>query len=224
MNRHSGPVEPVSDRSVRAGLSAQVCQLQPFQSRSIFFFIDRSLPSLLAAWRANFFNPVASCRARSIFFLLLTGHFLCWARRLFFFCLLPLSSVSARHFFYLFCPVASPQPCQRARIFLFGGCPVASCCPHRIFFLWCPVSSCCACRIFFSVWSLLQSVWAPCCRLIFFLLTAMQACQGRQRFFFLCPVASGQQQLRTQIFFGHSHTLLPCAQLFVFVSSRCLPF
>jgi hypothetical protein len=51
----------------------------------------------------------------------LTGHFLCWARRLFFFCLLPLSSVSARHFFYLFCPVASPQPCQRARIFYLGA-------------------------------------------------------------------------------------------------------
>jgi hypothetical protein len=29
----------------------------------------------------------------------LTGHFLCWALRLFFFCLLPLSSVCARQFF-----------------------------------------------------------------------------------------------------------------------------
>jgi hypothetical protein len=104
LNRHSGPVEPVSDRSVRAGLSVQACPRRSvsctfFQSRNIFFSIDRSLPLLLAAWRANFlirshpagraapffFCPVQSTlQGAHHFFFLLTGHFLCWARRLLF--------------------------------------------------------------------------------------------------------------------------------------------
>jgi hypothetical protein len=66
LNRHCGPIEPVSGRSVRTGLSAQVCQLQPFQSRRIClcflssssvkcagFFCDRSLLQKLCRPRSK---------------------------------------------------------------------------------------------------------------------------------------------------------------------------
>jgi hypothetical protein len=110
---------------------------------------------------------------------------------------------------------ASAQRCQPARQnFLFGGCPVASCYAHRTFFLWCPVSSCCACRnFFFSVRSLLHS---PSGRhdadLFFLLLTAMQACQGRQRFF--SPLSSrfrSTAAARTDFLWSQPHSTAVCA-------------
>jgi hypothetical protein len=130
----------------------------------------------------------------------------------------------------------------RAQNLLFGRCPVASCCAHRTFFLWCPVSSCCACRIFFCSVTSAQparhaadffspfghfcSARAPCCRLFLsvrsLLLTAMHACQGRQRFF-LCPVASGQQQLRAHFFLSQPHSTAVCAAFCSCDRSLCHP-
>ena len=137
MNRHSGPVEPVSDRSVRAGLSAQACPRRSvsctfFQSCIIFFSLDRSLPLLLAACRANFLIRSHPAGRATPFFLIsagraafiLNGHFLCWARRFFFFCFLPLSRGCARHFFLSgrFSTAVSDRP-----NFLFEGCLVSVC-------------------------------------------------------------------------------------------------
>jgi hypothetical protein len=76
--------------------------------------------------------------------------------------------------------------------------PVSSCCARRTFFFLCPVASTLqgSQRFFFC----------------FFLLTVVQACQGAmQSYFFLSFFLT-----------GHSHTLVSCAQLFVFVSGRCL--
>jgi hypothetical protein len=81
LNRHGGPVEPVSARSDRAGLFTQVCQLQQCLTHRFFL--------------------VAFCRAHSTFF---DRSFPLLGAHIFFpFYLLPLSSVCQRP-----CPVTSP--------------------------------------------------------------------------------------------------------------------
>jgi hypothetical protein len=187
-------------------------------------------------------SPIHSAgRTTFFFFFLLTGHFLCWARRLLFFvCLLPLSSVSTRHFFC--CSVRSLPlllAAWRAVFFLSFPVPSLPLLGAHIFFCLLPLSSVSARHFFIcSVRSLLLC-WA---RAEFFLDASAQparhaadffslcsvtsphshACvSGAPAIFFSCPVASGQQQLHAQ-FFCHSHTLLPCAQPFVLVTSRCV--
>jgi hypothetical protein len=136
LNRHSGPVEPVSDRPVRAGLSPAFF----FQSRSTFLTGRRSVT-------CPFF-----CRAASFSFVsqhfFLTGRFLV---QIFFLCPVPspgaqikffsfLLPLSAPIFFILFgrilhdrsfplssvcqrpCPVTSPA----ARADFFFGCACRS--------------------------------------------------------------------------------------------------
>jgi hypothetical protein len=140
--------------------------------------------------------------------------------------LLLLSSVSARHFFYLFCPVASPQPCQRARIFYLG---LSGRILLRAQNLFCGVRSAAAAHaeiFFFSLFGHFCTVRLGAMLQIFFLLlTAMQACQGRQRFFL-----SSVQSLPVNSSCTHRFSLVTATlycrvrSFFVFVSSRCLPF
>jgi hypothetical protein len=207
------------------GLSAQVCQLQPFQSRSIFFFIDRSLPSLLAAWRAIFLiwsHPAG--RATFFFFFLLIGHFLCWARR-FFFCLLPLSSFSARHFFI--CSVRSLlHSLVSAPEFFIWGLSGRILLRAQNLFLWCPVSCCCACRNFFSLCPVTsaQPVWTPCCRLIiFFLFSSSPPCKlVRGASVFFSPLSSrfrSTAAARANFFWSQPHSTTVCAAFYFCVRS-----
>jgi hypothetical protein len=215
LNRHSGLVEPVSDRSVRAGLSAQACPRRSvsctfFQSRNIFFSIDRSLPLLLAAWRANFLirshptgraaslsfvqsNPL--CRARNIFFersLPLLGAQI-------FVCLLPLSRVCARNFFVrslLHRLVSAPES-----FFVESGQQLV--CMQNLFSVR-SLLLCWARTVFFGRFC---SARTPCCRFFSLLLTAMHACQGRQFFF---PIQSLPAAART-VFLSQPHSTAVCA-------------
>jgi hypothetical protein len=203
LNRHSGPVEPVSDRSVRAGLSAQVCQLQPFQSRRICLcFLSGS-----SVTRAGFFlKPVASCKARNNFFFIDRSLPLCWRPGVQFFLAvwsqqcMQMSGRAQIFFWTLLHSVVSP----RARIFFcFFLCSVASPLQRRQRFFY---------FLFLSLSGRFTSATAPAILLFFFFFSSvwsLQLCRGASDFF---SVAS-----------GHSHTLLPCAQPFIFVSGGCLP-
>jgi hypothetical protein len=133
LNRHGGPVEPVSARSDRAGLFTQVCQLQQCQTRRIFLTGHillgratsfslltgrRSVSCTFFLCRATFFCPVASpppCQRASNFFGL-SGQQLCMQK------LFPLSghfpSVWARRL--IFFSLAAAQQVLRAPIFLSG--------------------------------------------------------------------------------------------------------
>jgi hypothetical protein len=85
------------------------------------FFLIRSHPAGRAA-SLSFVQSNPLCRARNIFFFfLLTGHFLCWARRLFFLSACCRSAASVHAIFFLLCPVVS----TRASNF-FGGCLVSA--------------------------------------------------------------------------------------------------
>jgi len=158
----------------------------------------------------------------------LTGHFLCWARRLFFFSACCCSAASVRATFLFVLSGRFSTALSARQNFLFGvvrSHPAARTEP----FLWCPVSSCCACRNFFFslIGHFCTAVWAPCCRLFLFvrslLLTAMHACQGRQLFFSV-------QSLPVNSSCAHSFFLVTATlyyrvrSFFVFVSGRCLPF
>jgi hypothetical protein len=178
------------------GLSAQVCPCRPvraglsaaafFQSRSIFFFIDRSLP---LCWRPGvqiffpvrsqsgmqrvrapcsiFWSPLcSSVSARRIFFLSLSGHFHSAGRAdyySFFVRSLPLSSVCAHNFLSgqqpLFYFIQQCMQCQGA---------------HRTFF-----------------WTLLHNIVNPRAR-IFYLVAVRSHPVARTELFLLCPVTSAQ--------------------------------
>jgi hypothetical protein len=133
------------------------------------------------------------------------------------------------NFFYLFCPVASPPPCQRARIFFWGLSVRILLCAQNLFLVVSGQQLLCMQKFFFlSDRSLLHSRLGA--MLQTFSLCSVtsphsHACVSGAPAFFFCPVASGQQQLRAQFFlfvFCHSHTLLPCAQPFVLVTGRCV--
>jgi hypothetical protein len=156
--------------------------------------------------------------------------------------LLPLSSVSARHFFVMsgrFCTTLS----ARAPVIFFGLSGLSNACNVRaraeLFFgRFCTALSARAPEIF--IWGLSRQQLLRTQNFIFFSLSGRFNSAGEPAillFFFLCPVAStlqGSQRFFffaqplpinnycAHIFFGHSHSLVPCAQLFVFVSGRCL--
>jgi hypothetical protein len=143
LNRHGGPVEPVSARSDRAGLFTQVCQLQQCLTCRFFFlvafcrahntFFDRSFPLLGAhifLLAAAFWSLSAGlssvwslppCGAHSVLFLHADTPFLCpvssCACRNFFLC--PVTSLARRLFFCLL-PLSRTAGPVRARIFFLG--------------------------------------------------------------------------------------------------------
>jgi hypothetical protein len=177
-----------------------------------------------------FFNRVASCRARSIFFsFLLTGHFLCWAFRLFFFCLLPLSSVCARQFFlFVLSGRFSTALSARQNFFIWGLSGRILLHAQNLFLVVSGQLLLCMQKFFsLSDRSLLHSrlgAMPQTFSLCSVTSPHSHACVSGAPAIFFCPVASGQQQLRAQFFFVfcHSHTLLPCAQPFVLVTGRCV--
>jgi hypothetical protein len=192
LNRHSGPVEPVSDRPVRAGLSptlflvaqhlfdrSQVCHLHFFQSRCTFSFVSQ-----------HFF---------------LTGRFLV---QIFFLC--PVTSPGAQiKFFSFLLPLSAP-------FFLFGRIlhdrsfhlrPVTSPAARAVYsFCLLPLSRACARQnLFFCVESgrvCMQNLFSGCvcrvrsllvCAHIFFLFVLsgqQQGCACRNFFYLFCPVTS----------------------------------
>jgi hypothetical protein len=112
-------------------------------------------------------------------------------------------------------------------IFLSGRFSTALSARQNLF-LWSPVSSWCACRIFFlsghfssagRAQFFLDASAQPARHAADFFLSSSQPCMRVRgaSFFFL---SSRFQQLRAQ-FFCHSPTLLPCAQPFALVTSRC---
>jgi hypothetical protein len=74
---------------------------------------------------------------------------------------------------------------------------------------------------FFSLSGRFNSAGEPAILLFFFSVRSLQLCRGASdSFFFAQPLPINNYC--AHIFFGHSHSLVPCAQLFVFVSGRCL--
>jgi hypothetical protein len=154
------------------------------------------------------FLSVGGLACRFFFFSLsLSGHFSSAGRTQNFFWTLLHSIVSPRARIFYLVAVRS-HPAARTEPFF---CDVRSAAAvHAEFF-------------FLSVRSLLHSPSGRHAADFFFLLlTAMHACQGRQRFFF-CPVASGQQQLRAQFFLSQPHSTAVCAAFCSCDRSLCHP-
>jgi hypothetical protein len=177
-------------------------------------------------------SPIHSAgRTTFFFFFLLTGHFLCWARRLLFFvCLLPLSSVSTRHFFVV--PSGRFHFCWRPGVQFFFSLSLSRhfLCWARIFFSACCRSAASVRATFLFVlsghfssaghaqnffWTLLLSPRAMLQTFFLsvrsLLLTAMHACQGRQRFFFPVQSLRVNSSCTHSFFLSQPHSTAVCA-------------
>jgi hypothetical protein len=169
-------------RSVRAGLSAQACQLQFFFSRAqasgaqnLFFFLTGRIHS--AAGRADFFFE-------------LSGH----SRA---------SSVRAPCRIF-FCPVTATLKCQGAQFFWLARSHPVSCRARRNFLLACPVavhSTVSACEAF-SFGSPPRRNVCPCCKK--FLLLSGRIVAAQQIIIFLVVRSHPRSSLLVQNFFSRA--------------------
>jgi hypothetical protein len=150
----------------------------------------------LAAWRADFFSFLFLCPVTSP---------LLGARRI---------------FFGRFCTALSARAPESFIWSLSGRILLRA---QNLFSVMSGQQLLCMQNFFFSLFGHFCTVRLGAMLQIFFLLlTAMHACQGRQRFFF-CPVASGQQQLRAQFFLSQPHSTAVCAAFCSCDRSLCHP-
>jgi hypothetical protein len=215
------------------GLSAQVCPCRPVRaglSAAAFFFSRAASFSLLTG---RFLSAGGlACR-----FFFLSGHSQACSgsgrHAVFFGLRCALASVRAEFFFFL-CPVTSTLlGAQITILFLSARCRSAASVRTIFYPVSSPffISSSSACNVrahtelFFGRFCTTLSARAP----EFFIWSLSGRILLRAQNFFCCVRSllhslSGRHAAELFFLTGHSHTLLTCAQLFVFVSGRCLPF
>jgi hypothetical protein len=103
--------------------------------------------------------------------------------------------------------------------FFIWGCPVASCCAHRTFFVVSGQQLLRMQKFFFSLCSVTsaQSVWAPCCRFFFSSSQPCKRVRGASDFFF--PLSSrfrSTAAARTDFLWSQPHSTVVCA-VFLFL-------